>query len=129
MDEWLSYRGYIWQKTIGLLEQHWFLGYGPGTLALNFPQSLNPRSFGSDYIDRPHNLYLQIAYDSGNLAAILFIAWVGAFCWTVARSGNPRSTAVLAGVVGYLVASLVDDPGVGVAPIFWVLLGAGFGCL
>lgn len=126
-------RGYIWRETLPILKKTWLLGRGPGAYALDFPQDpvAMARVFpeGSQYVDRPHDLYLQIAFQSGNLAALLFILGLSYFCWAAWRARTARATAVLAGVVGYAVAAVVDDPGVGVNPVFWVLLGAGFACL
>ncbi len=132
-DELFAGRGYIWRETLPMLKDTWLLGHGPGAYALDFPQdpAMMPKVFesGGDYVGRPHDQYLNIATTSGNLAAIIFIVGLGYFCWAAWRARTARATAVLAGVVGFAVAALVDDPSVGVMSIFWVLLGAGFACL
>ncbi len=131
-DAELSYRGFIWNRTLPMLRETTVIGKGPGAFAAEFPNDETAKLFkGEVYVDRPHNLYLGMAHASGNLAASFYIVAVvtfGVLAWR-RRQRDGRLLAVLAAVVGYSVAALVDDPGVGVAPVFWVLWGAGFALL
>lgn len=134
-----SARGYIWSRSLPLLKETLLLGYGPDTYALHFPQD---DYLGKWYaygttnmvVDKPHNLYLQIALNQGVIALLGFLILVGTYMVRsiklyAFREGYSRfdiiGTAILLGIVGYLGAGIFNDSVVSVAPIFWILLGAG----
>lgn len=135
VDPWLSGRGFIWSRTLPIVSENFFLGVGPGAFALHFPH----RDFGGKMatwgtargiIDKPHNLYLQVATGSGvpSLACLLGVfAIFFRNAWR--RRADPLLVGLVAGVFGYLVTSLINDSVVSVAPVFWVLLGTGFGLM
>jgi hypothetical protein len=134
-----SSRGYIWSRSLPLLKDSWFLGFGADTYAINFPQkdwTGKLKAFGvtNKIVDKPHNMYLQMAINTGvpSLLAVLAILvmyfyqsiklfWNNKFEKLEAKIG----VAVLAAVLGYAVAGLFNDSIVSVAPVFWVLLGIG----
>ena len=134
-----SARVYIWSRAIPLLRDTLFVGYGPDTFAAAFPQ----QDFVGKYlaygtsemlVDKPHNLYLQTALSSGVLSLIvllsLFFSYARASCRAYWFRFRPEEAWLIglgcfAGIVGYLGAGIFNDSVVSVAPIFWVLLGAG----
>ncbi len=127
-DDLFAGRGYIWKHTLPMLRDTALIGRGHGAFPLDFPQNAADmaRVFpeGSQYVDRPHNLYLQVAHGSGDIAALIFglgIVWT---LWRAWCSRLHNAIALCAGVAGYAVAAFVDDPGVAVNPVFFVLWGA-----
>jgi hypothetical protein len=129
-----SARGFIWSRSLPLLRNTLFVGFGPDTFAMAFPQqdfSGKFRAYGSTdvLVDKPHSFYLQTAINTGVLSLLSLVVLFGWSIVAAIRSG-PRpddgfGLAVLVGVVGYLVAACFNDSVVSVAPVFWVLLGAG----
>lgn len=135
-----SSRGYIWSRSLPLLKNTLLLGYGPDTFAIAFPQH---DIFGKMYayhgdmwqvVDKPHNLYLQIALNTGVLSLLSFLFLVGCYLFRSFRLYVSRSLedflaqaglAVFVAIVGYLGAAFFNDSVVSVAPVFWVLLGLG----
>lgn len=135
-----SNRGYIWSRSIPRLMHNIFIGSGVDTFEFEFPQNdikskLN--YLGNPYviIDKPHNMFLQIGINTGLISLIvmlaLFILYVVQTIKRVftdkSQSINAIRLGILAGVVAYLVAGLTTDSVVSVAPVFWALLGTGFG--
>ncbi len=135
-----SNRGYIWSRTLPLLKQAIFVGFGPDTFAAHFPNHDylgKLRVWGSGIftmIEKPHNLYLQIAINSGLISLFAILAlfaayllesgklyWNSKFCSFSEIAG----VGILAAVVAYLVAAVFNDSVVAVAPVFWGLLGMG----
>lgn len=134
-----SARGYIWSRSIPLMKSTILVGNGPDTFAIEFPQD--------DYlgkwwaydtpnmiIDKVHNMYLQIFIDNGGLALvgflILVIGYIVQSFKLYAFKGfyedrEVIGIATMLAIVGYLGAALFNDSMVSVAPIFWILLGAG----
>lgn len=134
-----SARGYIWSRSLPLLKDTLLIGHGPDTFALEFPQE--------DYlgkwwaydtpnmiVDKPHNLYLQIALNNGVVALIAFLVVVGLYIIDSLRlyafrryytDKQALGAATMLGIVGYLGAGIFNDSIISVAPVFWVLLGAG----
>lgn len=140
MENFASTRGYIWSRTIPLIRETIFYGNGPDTFVMFFPQNdilgkLNVYGRTNVLIDKPHNYYLQVAHDTGVLSLIILLTLFGYYIiqsiklqFKVRKDSELKSIslAILAGVIGYLVAAIFNDSTVHVAPLFWVLLGTGF---
>lgn len=135
-----SSRGYIWSRSIPLLKHTLFIGYGPDTFAIYFPQNDFMGKFYAYYgdmwqvVDKPHDLYLQVGLNTGIISLLallsLFIAYFvrsaklyinNDYDDFVSRAG----VAIFVAVCGYLGAAFFNDSIVSVAPVFWVLLGLG----
>jgi len=131
-------RGYIWSKSIPLLSDNLVIGGGPDSFAYQFPQhdALGKiRVFGrlDPIVDKPHNMYLQVAINTGviSLAALLFIFGyylVKGFRGIISGRMGDRFTFGLsvgfyAGVCAYLICSLSTDSTVSVSPVFYAGLG------
>jgi O-antigen ligase len=134
----LSGRLFIWSRTLPLLTETVFFGRGPGTFALYFPQhdyvgKLLAAGDMARLYDKPHNLYLEIAFSTGLLSLACFLFLVLLYLkegLRLYRQGNAdllaaTGSGVLAAVASYLVTALANDGFVTVAPVFWVLLGLG----
>lgn len=135
-----SGRGYIWNKTITLLKDYIFLGSGADTFALVFPNEDFVDKYNNGYdnlvITKPHNLYLQIAVQSGVLSLICFLVF---YLWYFVSSiriyfkqrlNNPLvifGFAVMLGTLGYMISGLANDSTITVAPLYWAMMGIGIG--
>jgi len=134
-----SNRGYIWSRTFPLLRDAIFIGYGPDTFAAHFPNhdylgKLKVwRNVGA-VMEKPHNLYLQIFFNSGLISLLAILTLFAAFLLESAKLyWNCRFTelteisgvAIFFAIIGYLVAAIFNDSVVAVAPVFWGLLGLG----
>lgn len=134
-----SARGYIWSRSIPLLKNNLLLGSGPDTFAFQFPQlDLIGKYYAYDtpnmIVDKPHNLYLQIALNEGLIALIAFLAIIIIYIvdslklYSLKKDYSKSQMLGLLtflGVIGYLFAGLFNDSVVSVAPIFWIVLGVG----
>lgn len=134
-----SARGYIWSRSLPMLKDTVLIGNGPDTFALEFPQNDRLAKWWAYdtpnmLVDKPHNLYLQIALNEGILALLAFLVLVGAYIIDSFRlyalksyyEGNQIvGMATSLGIIGYLGAGVFNDSIVSVAPIFWILLGTG----
>ena len=134
-----SGRIYIWSRALPLLRNTLLVGSGPDTFAAAFPQ----HDFTGKYlaygtsemlVDKPHNFYLQTALNTGvmSLAALVgvFLSYAKTsfrvFCSRFRREESWLiGLGCFLGIVGYLGAGLFNDSVVSVAPVFWVMLGAG----
>lgn len=137
-----SARGYIWSRSIPMLKNSVIFGYGPDTFAVEFPQEDyigKIRAYGTPrmIVDKPHNMYLQIAVNTGVLSLLAFLTICGAYIIESIRiyfRKLDNSFACLAGagiflgICGYLTAAVFNDSIVSIAPVFWILLGTGFAC-
>lgn len=132
-------RGYIWSRTIPLLKNTVLAGFGPDNFPMHFPQYdyLNKLRFyetGGIYVDKPHNMYLQIAVNTGiiSLLAVLaifimyFVSSIRLYIKEKFESFLPvAGLACFAAFCGYAVTGFFNDSVVSVAPVFWTLLGLG----
>ena len=78
-ERFISGRGYIWSRTFPMLKDTIILGHGPDTYAIYFPQydyaskrtALNSINI---IVDKPHNMYLQAAANTGLLSLLALLA-------------------------------------------------------
>lgn len=135
-----SNRGYIWSRSIPLLSHNLIWGVGADNYEFEFPQQdvkakLNFLNDPYVIIDKPHNMYLQFGINTGVLSlVVLLILFVGYIVQTIKSLFNDTDSftialklGIMAGVVAYLGAGLTTDSVVSVAPVFWTLLGMGYG--
>lgn len=134
-----SGRGYIWSRTIPMLKDYIFLGSGPDTYTMAFPQQdymnlqLNGLG-GSMLLTKPHSLYLQMAVQTGLLSLIAFLVFYlmyfvssfrlyirGRFTSYYAKFG----VAIFIGTISYMATGVSNDSTLNTAPTFWVLMGVG----
>lgn len=139
VERFASARGYIWSRTIPLLRQTIWIGHGPDTFAMYFPQNdfmgkLNFMYDANILIDKPHNIYLQIAVNTGVISLFFFLCLLVYYFISYIRSYKKSDSdndfdrygmLIHAAIPGYLVAGLFTDSTVSTSPVFWVLLGAG----
>lgn len=139
-DAFASGRGYIWSRTFPVFFNHLLFGTGADTFTIAFPQNdyigrLNG-GFGNMIITKPHNLFLQLGVQSGGLALLCFLGI--ALCYIIQTfklfrkrdlSGEAETfgAAISLGIIGYLVAGIFNDSCVALAPIYWAMLGVGYG--
>ncbi len=138
-DRFASYRGYIWSRSIMMLPKVVLKGYGPDTYCIAFPQDdylaeLNAGMSTTKVVDKPHNMFLQIAINTGipSLLALLVLWGIYIIRGIKLYFNSDFNTtekqvgfACLAAVIGYLVAGIFNDQIVSVAPLFWMVLGMG----
>ncbi|MCD8089900.1 MAG: O-antigen ligase family protein [Clostridiales bacterium] len=135
-----SSRGYIWSRSLPLVFKlkNFILGSGPDTFVLEFPQTDlvgKTRFLGNPYVivDKPHNMYLQIAINTGAfsliafiaLAVIYFVSTVKAMLKSSSKYLNIIRLGLLWGVLAYLASAVSTDSNVCVAPLYWIILGLG----
>lgn len=134
-----SMRGYIWARSIPMLKDNLILGNGPDTFVFRFPQNDLIGlyySYGSPntIVDKPHNLYLQIALNDGIIALLAFLAIMVIYIIDSMKlyalkkdftKSQKLGAATCLGVIGYLFAGIFNDSVVSVAPVFWIVLGVG----
>ncbi len=133
-----SGRFFIWSYTLPLLKNNIILGTGPDTFILNFPNddyvAMENYGYGDEVMTKPHNMYLQIAVQTGVLSLICFLAFY--FWYFVSsirlfrRADRSQYTVmlgigILCGTFGYMIVGLINDSMIVVAPLFWCLTGIG----
>lgn len=131
-------RGYIWSRTIPLLKKYILLGSGADTFCIVYPNDDYLGMYNCGYtgqtITKPHNLYLQIAVQSGVLSLIAFLAFyliyfISSFLlYTRCRLDSYSSKiglGIFVGSFGYMISGIINDSMITVAPVFWVLMGVG----
>jgi hypothetical protein len=142
-DRWGNGRGFIWARSFPLAWKALFCGYGPDTYVLYFPQNDFLAKIRAGYsvgwlVDKPHNLFLQTAINTGGISLLALIALFGRYIfsslWSLSKFGvvgfpGEAGATVTMAVLAYLVTGFFNDSSVSVAPVFWVLLGTGIGLL
>ncbi|WP_286883334.1 O-antigen ligase family protein [Aneurinibacillus sp. UBA3580] len=128
-------RLYEWTKTIELIKQQPILGYGLDTLAYYFPQNDPDKAANLNdpnvIVDKPHNMYLGIAYGAGVFALAAFLVLVFRHVWEHIKwfkkaRNNGRYALVVSLLLAwcaYLIQAVFNDSIIGTAVIFWILFG------
>jgi len=139
LEPFMSNRGYIWSRTIAMIDTHFIKGVGADNYPLAFPQDdfVAKLKIGMDantVVDKPHNLYLQIATNTGVLSLLsLLVAWAVYIISSLKLYSKILFDSLekyiggftFISVIGYLLTGIFNDSVVSVAPIFWILLGLG----
>lgn len=134
----LSGRGYIWSRTLPLLMEHIFLGSGPDTFILEFPQDdyLKKKQNGYEYqlITKPHSWYLQMGVQTGVLSLLCILVFYGCYAiWSIrlyafkkiSTQTETFGLAAFIGSIGYMVSGISNDSMVVTAPVFWGMIALG----
>lgn len=138
LEHFASGRGYIWSRTIPLLLDN-VIGYGPDNYPLIFPQDDFVAKFNAGMspftvVDKPHDLYLQIATNTSVISLISLLIFWGIYIISSLRLYSKVmydtldkyvGASCLIGVIGYLSAGIFNDSVISVAPLFWIMLGLG----
>lgn len=135
-----SARGYIWSRTLPLILKKPILGYGPDNFAIYFPQNdfigkyRNYEGRMWEIVDKPHNLYIQIAVSTGIPSLIAFLLLILMYLVSSVKmffsneyndNMSIIGVGIFVAIMGYLGAGFFNDSVISVAPVFWVLLGMG----
>lgn len=129
-----SNRLFIWEKSLSLVDDYFWFGSGPDTLAEVFPATPEELEevFGTSNIivDKVHNEYLHMAVTLGvptlvTYLLIVLIVFRKAFLAIKITQGRERIFlyGLISAVIGYLVQAFFNISVVTVAPFFWALLG------
>lgn len=131
-------RGYIWSRTLPLLSKYFFLGSGPDTFSIAFPNQdevgLYNGSHDCEIVTKPHNWFLQVAVQTGVPSLIALLVFLGIYFVDSIRlywhsnfedTGHKLGFAIFLGTFGYVVTGIINDSTITVAPVFWGILGLG----
>ncbi|WP_438445480.1 O-antigen ligase family protein [Gorillibacterium sp. sgz5001074] len=129
-----SSRAYIWKKSLDIIPQYLWLGSGPDTFALVFPDIPSEKQqylYDENIIvDKAHNELLQLLVTLGLPAVLAYIALVSGVLirsWRELRrrtgSQAVMSVCLMVVICAYLVQAMFNISVVTVAPYFWMLLG------
>lgn len=129
-----SGRGYIWSRSLPIIKRTILLGTGIDTYAYEFPQGDFKGKLRYMYdayllIDKPHNLFLQMAVNSGLISLVAFILflsqWFKSIIFKINEDNNQLVLGVTSSVLSFLICGLFTDSTVSVTPTFWILLAIG----
>jgi len=141
-ETWGSSRGFIWSRSFPLMPGNTIIGSGPDTFINVFPyydMTGLHLAFNCPYhiVDKAHNLFIQTWITTGGISAIalfgLFFFYLATTFWSLVTSKDePRYLfgmrfGLLAGISGFVMASMATDSTVGSTGVFFVLLGMGYG--
>lgn len=143
-DSLFTNRGYIYNRTLPLLKKYIIFGSGPDTFMLQFPQNDYVAraalgwGFFSEILTKPHCMYLQIALQTGVFSLILFLVlpvsiWINNLKKSMKNRAATKEEEVMRSdrtiisgfLLIYLLAGLTNDSMLVLAPLYWVILGAG----
>lgn len=124
----VGFRQNLWRGGVAMIRER-PIGFGPGTY--NFESG---RSKLTTQTQLTHQGFLQMAIEGGVVTLLAFLAFGFAWFWAVLRGSrtlNPQRQAVLAGVIGAVVAcgirNMIDSDWwhFGIAVSFFAILGLG----
>ncbi len=77
------------------------------------------------FIDKAHNEYLHIAVTMGIPALLLYLGFLGTIIVKAIKKieTDPKTMMILIAIISYVVQAFFNISTIGVAPIFWFLLG------
>jgi O-antigen ligase len=132
-----SGRFYIWERGFKLLGNNPILGSGPDTFGIAFMDKYSGfisvqkdkqghvKGVTITKIDKAHNEYLQTAVTEGIPALICYVLFILGIV-TKAKNNikdNILIIPVFCSILGYLLQAFFNISVVGVAPVYWAILG------
>ncbi len=126
-------RGYIWAQSLPVMAESLLIGKGCGNFPFHFRQNeivglLNTHGSMKYVIDRPHNWYIQAFISNGlpyllcMLVLFAIIVIKGIKC-AIGKKTGIFEIGLLAGLVAFMIAGIINDSCVTVNPLFWLALG------
>lgn len=133
-----SGRGYIWSRTMPLLKERIFLGSGPDTFVLEYPQNdylmMKKNGFSGQIMTKPHSWYLQVAVQTGVLSLLCLLVFYGWYAIQSIRlyafrklssQAEAFGMAAFIGSIGFMISGISNDSMVVTSPVFWGVIGIG----
>ena len=131
-------RGFIWSQTLPLLKKTLILGVGANNFVHLYPQNNYKDIFyyygTMQVMTKPHNMYLQIATETGVISLLALLVFWGYYLVQSAKLyWNCRFDTLskrlgfgcFLAVLVYLGCGLANDSMISVAPVFWCIQGVG----
>lgn len=123
-----SGRIFIWKRAVTLIADRPILGSGPDTFGNVFMKKFQKdvdKFYPNVYFDKAHNEFLQIAVTTGIPAFIVYILFLFSLLWKSikAAKNNIFIIPALCSIVGYNVQAFFNISVVGVAPLYYLILG------
>ncbi|MDR1496268.1 MAG: O-antigen ligase family protein [Clostridiales Family XIII bacterium] len=134
-----SGRGYIWSASLPMIKDTIFIGHGADTYCVNYPHNDYVGKYNANWninmiVDKPHNMYIATAINTGLISLIAMLALFGMYLVQSFRLYWRREFTTFAefagagiffGIAGFVVSGVVDDSTVSVMPMFYGLLATG----
>lgn len=132
-DKMGSSRIAIWKMTLKLISRNPIFGVGTDNLKYGLYEDKDIRYNELYYfvershtvIDKAHNEYLHIAATIGIPALLIYLAFLGIIVLKnlkLSLKDNARFILILS-IIGYLVQAFFNISTIGIAPLFWLILG------
>ena len=131
----LSSRGYIWHYAEGLIEDNYVFGYGPDNFYYNFPQINTDKDIymPNSYVDKPHNMYLQVILDIGIFGLIGFMVLLVGLLLKSNKAidleddlyKNTYFKALMLVIMAYMIQGIVNDNHMTIQPTVYLIMGIG----
>lgn len=105
-------RGFEWEAAWRAIVDRPVLGHGPDTFAVVYPQfrsAEDATALGNQLSDKPHNVLLERASDTGIVGLGAYVAVAGVVLWFAVRRPPNDRVAVVAACAGAYVAYLVQS--------------------
>ncbi len=133
LDEFGSYRGYIWKNAASFALERPLLGFGPdafGSVMIERTGQESMRLHGALY-DKAHNEYIQILLNGGFAGLLSYLAFLGSLAFVAVKrlraAGreplHPMFFACLAACAAYAFQAVFTFAHVFTSPYFWTFAG------
>lgn len=139
MGTFASNRGHIWSYSFPLLKGTTLLGRGPDTYVAIYPHydvlaNINGMRKSTRLIDKPHNIYIQTAVNTGWISLImLVILMLGCTTKIVIRyvtMEKPDSqiieVALAISLVVFAITGLANDSVITITSLAWIMMSLGY---
>ena len=142
-EDFATYRGYIWSRTLPLLKDTIAVGHGADTYMVYYPQDDYAGRYNISYfndgqntlIDKPHNMYLGAAVNTGVISMLALVAVYVFYLIESVKTYRKHEFAefkdyvgmgIVIAAAGFMVSGLVNDSTVQMMPVVYALMGVGF---
>ena len=125
-----SSRIQVWKIVIELIEKYPIFGVGTDNLKKGIADNLTETSINfilraKVSIDKAHNEYLHIAVTLGIPSLVIYLTFLCMIIFPKLKNilKQEKTFIILSAIISYLVQAFFNISTIGVAPLFWMLLG------
>jgi len=129
-----SGRGLIYNIGLKIVKENPLLGIGPDSLGAEIliKYYFSPEYTSTLLFDKAHSEYLQIAICTGIPSLVVYLVFICTIAFKLLKKFFSDTTnitvfAVGMGIFAYLVQAVPNISVTNVAPMFWIMLGIGYG--
>ena len=125
-----SNRMFVWKRSLSMVPERLWLGYGPDNFYILFTSKYGKEAMEKNFVnyDKAHNEYIQNLFDNGVLGLCALLMFYSIVIYRIHRKKNHSlSLGIYLSLVCFLIQAFFNFSSPFAHPIVWAMWGIGAG--